>query len=129
MMLYGLYTALNGPKFVFPFIYRLKSLSSNANQQLNYDFLINQANSSIYDSNVSEPLFQPRLTPYYPYIPIHMYSQNLSGLKNTSKLILLGNGFFGDATWGVGGTGKSSSTRSKKTRIHQIIFIKIVFMF
>ncbi|UJR21917.1 hypothetical protein I4U23_024987 [Adineta vaga] len=56
--------------------------------------------------------FQIGQSIYYPQLPIHMFTQNLSLNGNHSKLILLGNGFFGDRTWeGIATDGKTSTQR------------------
>ncbi len=70
----------------------------------------NQTNNSIVDLSFSTKQFEARLSDYYPRLPIHIYTQNLSLIGNTSKLILLGNGFFGDRGWdGLVSAGKSST--------------------
>ncbi|UJR27299.1 hypothetical protein I4U23_008594 [Adineta vaga] len=63
--------------------------------------------STTIDNNLTQSIFQARSYPYYPQFPILIYTQNLSLLQNTSKLILLGNGFFEDPTWGMTASGKS----------------------
>jgi hypothetical protein len=65
------------------------------------------------DSKSLQPLFQSYPSAYYPHIPIHIYTQNLTSLKDSSKLILLGNGFFGEERWGLNTEGKSPLERSK----------------
>jgi len=52
--------------------------------------IINQTNNSIFQSGVSN---------YYPNLPLYIFTQSLSLIGNRSKLILLGNTFFGDPTW------------------------------
>ncbi|CAF1334288.1 unnamed protein product [Adineta steineri] len=64
---------------------------------------------STINLNDSQPLFQSRFYSDYPYLPIHIYTQNLTSLKNISKLILLGNGIFGDRKWGLSSIGQSST--------------------
>lgn len=62
----------------------------------------NPLKSKIINSEASfNYTFKSRLSSVYPYLPIHMYSQNLSLLRNKSKLILVGNAFFGDRTWKI----------------------------
>jgi hypothetical protein len=68
--------------------------------------------------NYSQPLFQSHLSPCHPYLHIHLYTQNLSSLKDPSKLILLGNGFFGDENWGINMKAKSPIERSKTNLIY-----------
>lgn len=58
--------------------------------------------------------FSPSIPSYYPQLPIHIFTQNLTSLKNQSKLILLGNEFFGDQQWGLNSIGKSSTELSNK---------------
>jgi len=65
-------------------------------------------------SNISQPLFQSHIHSYYPHLPIHIYTQNFTALENTTKLILLGNGFFVDKKWGLDGGGKSPGEISQK---------------
>jgi hypothetical protein len=71
----------------------------------------NQTNDSIVvDLSLSTKQFEARVSDYYPRLPIHIFTQNLSLIGNTSKLILLGNGFFGDRSWeGMISAGKSST--------------------
>jgi len=57
--------------------------------------------------------FESRLFDYYPHLPIHIFTQNLSLIGNTSKLILLGNTFFGRRTWNICLPGLSSTETSK----------------
>ena len=66
--------------------------------------------------NFSQPLFQSHPFPYYPHLPIHIYTQNLTSLRNISKLILLGNEYFGDTRWGLNVKGKPSAEISKEER-------------
>ncbi len=81
-----------------------------SNKTVNNISKINQINiSSTFESRVSE---------YYPRLPIHIYTQDLSSIGNTSKLILLGNGFFGDRTWGTFRSGQSSTEQSKNYSIY-----------
>jgi hypothetical protein len=64
--------------------------------------------------------FSPSIPSYYPLLPIHIFTQNLTSLKNQSKLILLGNEFFGDQQWGLNTIGKSSTELSnKKLKIYK----------
>lgn len=58
-------------------------------------------NISRIDFKNPQPIFQPLISSYYPQLPIHMFNQNLTTLKNETKLILLGNGFFGSENWGL----------------------------
>jgi hypothetical protein len=45
---------------------------------------------------------------FYPRLPIHIFTQNLSLIGNSNKLILIGNGFFGDRNWRFFVPGRSS---------------------
>ena len=55
--------------------------------------------------------FEVLLPVYYPRLPIHMYTHNATFTGNGSKLILLGNGFFGDRKWGLSALGTGDSTK------------------
>ena len=71
---------------------------------------------SSIDLDYSRPSFQPiASSSSYPYLPIHLFTQNVASLSNVTKLILLANGFFGDANWGLGEMNKSSQDLSKNT--------------
>jgi hypothetical protein len=94
-----------------PFITKLYSLNSLFAQNISS---INQTNDSINDSLSSPKPFESRISDHYPRLPIHIYTQNLTLTGNKTKLILLGNGFFGDRNWGIGAPGKSSAEHSKK---------------
>jgi len=61
--------------------------------------------------------FESRVSDYYPHLPIHIFTQNLSLIGNTTKLILIGNSFFGDRDWGISVPGRSSTQISKKGSI------------
>ena len=80
------------------------------------------------DANTSNMTFQLRIGDYYPRFPIHIATQNVTARRNRSKLILLGNGLFNDATWGIASPGKTSAHISKEERIfpcsysNQILF-------
>lgn len=52
--------------------------------------------------------FESRIYDYYPHLPIHIFTQDLSLIGNKSKLILLGNGFFRDRYWGFAKPNRSS---------------------
>jgi len=73
-------------------------------------------NESIIDEQI--PLnftFESRLSSTYPYLPIHIYTQNLSLLnKKNSKLILVGNGFFGTRSWNLFEKNESSKSISNQ---------------
>ncbi|CAF0980177.1 unnamed protein product [Rotaria sordida] len=86
------------------------SISSNSHNNVDLISNIIKEKENMWKINLqfSQPLFQSRLSPYHPYLPIHIYTQNLSSLRNISKLILLGNEFFGDETWGLHTREKSS---------------------
>ena len=72
-------------------------------------------------SNNTAPSFRARVSEYYPRIPIHIYTQNIPNESNTSKLILLGNGFFGVRNWDGALAGKTS------TKISKILHSNILF--
>ncbi|CAF3419354.1 unnamed protein product [Rotaria socialis] len=76
-----------------------------------------ETNSSKIDLQVAQPLFQSRTSSYYPHLPIHIYNQNLSSLRNRSKLILMGNGFFGDGSWGLNTKTGTSTELSKMKQL------------
>ena len=86
----------------------LTSKSSDRNIYSKYDRIRKENNISKIDFK-----FQSLIPSYYPQLPIHMFTQNLSSLRNQSKLILLGNGFFGDEKWGLRAVGKTSTEISK----------------
>jgi hypothetical protein len=62
----------------------------------------------ITNNTESNFTFESRLSEFYPRLPIHIFTQNLSLIGNRSKLILIGNGFFGDRDWGIASSGRSS---------------------
>ena len=100
-------------------------LSSHTNLHSLSDLLA-IANNSEY----SQPLFQSRLSPYYPRLPIHIYTQNVTSLKGPAKLILLGNGFFGDKTWGFSAIGKSPTELSKHIKFPEPrVSYSVILMF
>lgn len=70
-------------------------------------------NRTITNKTPSDVIFTPRLSAWYPHLPIHIFTQNLSRLSNTSKLILIANGFFGDRNWGIPIGSGSPSQMSK----------------
>ena len=74
-----------------------------------------EENLTLTNDNRSDAPFQSRLSSWYPHLPIHMFTQDLSSLTNTTKLILIGNGFFGDRNWGIAVSGRSSAEISKRT--------------
>lgn len=85
-------------------------------QRLNIPFIfahtpfeINFENSTIINQTKPESTFESRVSEYYPRLPIHIFTQNLSLLTNTTKLILIGNGFFGSRGWGIVGSKQSST--------------------
>ncbi|CAF3843286.1 unnamed protein product [Rotaria sp. Silwood1] len=56
--------------------------------------------------------FQTRFADSYPHLPILLFTQNLSLTGNTSKLILLANGFFNSRDWeGIGAPHKTSTQK------------------
>jgi hypothetical protein len=84
-------------------------------QSLNFPFIISYTSVDISENittineTISNLPFESRLSNWYPHLPIHIFTQNLSLLSDTSKLILIGNGFFGDRDWGVAPPGRSST--------------------
>jgi hypothetical protein len=69
----------------------------------------NQTNISTLELLPSIKQFESRISDYYPRLPIHIHTQNISLIGNTSKLILLGNGFFGERDWGIASSKRSST--------------------
>ncbi len=65
-------------------------------------------NISIASETEFNYTFESRLFNFYPRLPIHIFTQNLSLIGNSNKLILIGNGFFGDRHWGISVPGRSS---------------------
>lgn len=63
--------------------------------------------------------FESRLSTYHPRLPIHVFTQNISLLTNTTKVILIGNGFFGNRHWGIAVPGRSSTAISNKNLFSQ----------
>ncbi len=85
-------------------------------QSLNVPFMISNTSDDIISEikQIKENLtFESRLFDYYPHLPIHIFTQKLSLIGNTSKLILLGNTFFGRQTWDICTPGRSSTETSK----------------
>ncbi|CAF0797699.1 unnamed protein product [Rotaria sordida] len=95
-----------------PFITSLNIINSSRENSL----IINLTNNSIIELSSITNQFETRLSDYYPHLPIHIFTQNLSLTGNTSKLILLGNGFFGTRDWGIASSSRSST--EKMTAIH-----------
>ena len=75
--------------------------------------LDSSSHSNQSDDDASTIPFQSRLSSYYPHIPVHIFTQNLTSKHNRTKLILLANPFFGDAAWGFQFNDKSSIELSK----------------
>ncbi|CAF2827386.1 unnamed protein product [Rotaria sp. Silwood2] len=93
------------------------STSNNiVNSSIQNFLIINQTNNSILELSSIKKQFEIRVSDYYPRLPIHIFTQNISFIGNTSKLILLGNGFFGDRDWGIASSSKSS--REKMTSLY-----------
>lgn len=61
----------------------------------------------------SDMIFASHSSGHYPRLSAHVYRENYTLLGNTSKLILLANGFFGVRSWGL----DLESTSSKLSRI------------
>ncbi len=95
-------------------IFVVKTESSDTNVRSTFDYIRKENNISRINLKFSQPLFQSSIPSYYPRLPIHIFTQNLTSLKNVTKLILLGNEWFGYKNWGIGGIGKSSTELSKK---------------
>ena len=57
--------------------------------------------------------FQSPLPQHYPQLSMLIETQNLTMLKNRTKLILLGNGFFDDPVWNFAFPGQTSFQMSK----------------
>ena len=71
-------------------------------------------NISMINQTQTNLIFESRLSDYYPRLPIHIFTQNLSLIDNKTKLILIGNSFFGDRNWGGFAAPGRSSTQSSK---------------
>jgi hypothetical protein len=76
-------------------------------------------NTSLTNETESNYTFESRLFNFYPRLPIHIFTQNLSLIGNRSKLILIGNGFFGDRDWGIAKSDRTSQQIS--TNIYFLI--------
>lgn len=100
-----------------------------------YEYIARTLSRRIYSSNTPKNLenidvfansthktLLKALDDYYPKLPIHIYTQTIPSTVNTSKLILLGNGFFGDRSWGIPGVNKNSSDTSKNLRFFFVFF-------
>jgi hypothetical protein len=106
-------------------------------QSLNIPFRISDKSKNFISENISlinqtENIFkfESHLSDYYPRLPIHIFTQNLSLISNITKLILLGNGFFGDRDWGFAAPGRSSTQISKNYSIYSYIsLMKFFFSF
>ncbi|CAF1274794.1 unnamed protein product [Rotaria sordida] len=81
------------------------------NSSTKNSLIINQGNNSIFELPSITNQFETRFFDYYPHLPIHIFTQNLSLIGNASKLILLGNGFFGDRHWRLGPLNESSTEK------------------
>jgi hypothetical protein len=82
---------------------------------LNVSFIQSYVSLHIFPGNISitnetefNYTFESRLFDFYPHLPIHIFTQNLSLIGNRSKLILFGNRFFGDPHWRFLVPGRSS---------------------
>ena len=65
-------------------------------------------NTTVINGTKFNSSFESRLSNWYPHLPIHIFSQSITSIGNTSKLILIGNGFFGGRNWGIAVPGRSS---------------------
>lgn len=83
-----------------------------SNSLSNISIQVNATNESSSSSSRTFE-FENLVSNYYPRLSIHIFTQNISLIGNSSKLILLGNGFFGDRNWGLGMSSKSSTQKSK----------------
>ena len=63
-------------------------------------------------NNTAQP-FRSRVSDYYPRMPIHIYTQDIPPQSSPTKLILLGNGFFGTRNWDGSLEGNTSTKISK----------------
>ncbi|CAF4028024.1 unnamed protein product [Rotaria sordida] len=72
---------------------------------------IDQENDSIFKLSSITNQFETRFYDYYPHLPIHIFTQNLSLIRNTSKLILLENGLYGDPNWRINALNQSSTEK------------------
>ncbi|CAF0895018.1 unnamed protein product [Rotaria sordida] len=72
---------------------------------------IDQENDSIFKLSSITNQFETRFYDYYPHLPIHIFTQNLSLIGNTSKLILLENGLYGDPNWRINALNQSSTAK------------------
>lgn len=100
-------------------------------QSLRIPFILSYARFNLLSKNISKInqtqinlIFESRLSDYYPRLPIHIFTQNLSLIHNKTKLILIGNSFFGDRNWGgFAAPGQSSTKIRKKNLLNIYIFI------
>lgn len=88
-----------------------------------YGKFLNRSNSTSIDSSGS---YQPSISPYHPHLPILLLTENFTSLKNTTKLILLANGFFDSEKWGLNSMDQSSTAISNNPntlKSHDLSFI------
>jgi alpha-1,3-fucosyltransferase len=85
----------------------LDPLFFDTDRDLIADTLDKENHTSTFNYHVSS-------SDHYPYLNIHMATQNLSMLGNSSKLILTANNFFDDNTWGLISSNKTSRDISKQ---------------
>ena len=106
---------------------RLTFTNSNTTKTLfsNITLTVNRTNDSLVELSPRKTEFENRFSDYHPHLSIHIFNQNVSLIGNTSKLILLGNGFFGTQDWGIAVPGRSSTQKSKKKIILQKYFLLI----
>jgi hypothetical protein len=73
----------------------------------------NQTNVSNFQMDSPLKPFENRWPVHHPYLPIHMYTNDVRMNNTQRKLILLGNAFFGDRTWSIALSNRSSTDISK----------------
>ena len=79
-------------------------------------------------SNKTAQPFRSRVSDYYPHIPIQIYTQDVPPQISPTKLILLGNGFFGTRNWD-GSLEGNTSTKISKMLHFDITFIVDCLLF
>ena len=95
--------------------FRLNKIQSNARQPV------------VVEGNRSHAKFESRLSTWYPHLPIHVFTQDLSSLSNTTKVILIGNSFFGARNWDIPVLSRSSAEISKRILLRMILsFSKVL---
>ena len=93
---------------------------------IRYGKILNRSKADLIYSPVSS--FQPSISPYHPHLPIHLFTQNITSLKNVTKLILLANDFFEHQQWGLNPMEKSSTQLSKELFLRAIFSHFLLFL-